>query len=80
MKSKSALLAAMAMAALANPYSSFIEPKKIAGTKKHIPIKPKVIPKGCKEFEFDGFKCIALNQKSANKKYQNYLTNRPLRA
>ena len=35
----------------------------------------KVIPKGCKVYEFDGFSCVASSDKVANKKYQKFLNN-----
>ena len=74
MKSKAGLLAFMAMATATNPnaFSSSVDPETLKGAKQ-IPKKPKIIPKGCKEFEFEGFKCIALNEKSALKKYQTFL-------
>jgi len=35
---------------------------------------PKVIiPKGCKKYNFPGFSCIAISEKSANTKYEKFL-------
>ena len=37
--------------------------------------RDKPIPKGCKRFTYeDGFETIAINQKSADKKHQKYLS------
>lgn len=37
----------------------------------------RVIPKGCKEFVFpDGFACVALNEKNAQKKWTKFLENK----
>lgn len=45
------------------------------------PSKKPVIPKGCKEFVFaDGFKCIALNERNAMKKWTNHLENKAVSA
>lgn len=35
----------------------------------------KVIPKGCKLYEFDGFSCVASSDKIANKKYRKFVNN-----
>jgi len=69
MKNKAALLGLMAMTMATD--NRFGSQKSIEGI--HNPTKPKVIPKGCKKFSFDGFECIAINEKSASKKYNNYL-------
>ena len=34
--------------------------------------KEPVIPKGCKEYFFGEFKCVAINEKSAEKKYKKW--------
>lgn len=73
MKNKAALLGVMAMAMATDMrFSSQISEEEIKKL-KYIPVKPKVIPKGCSKFSFDGFECIAINEKSALRKYNNYL-------
>ena len=56
--------------------SNKLKPKDIDVTPKKEPIA-----KGCKEFEFwhDGkqFKCVASNQKTANKKFEKWKTLTP---
>lgn len=73
MKNKSALLGFMAMAMATDMnFSSQISDETLKKG-KYIPVKPKAIPKGCSKFSFDGFECIAINEKSALRKYNNYL-------
>lgn len=76
MKNKTALLGLMAMAMATDMRFSSQVSEETLKKGKYVPTKPKVIPKGCKEFEFEGFKCIALNEKSAIKKYQKFLKTR----
>lgn len=73
MRNKGALLAFAAMAMATDMrFSSQISDETLKNG-KHIPVKPKVIPKGCSKFSFDGFECIAINEKSALRKYNAYL-------
>jgi hypothetical protein len=70
------LMAAEMMGNLDNYSSgkSSITPEKIDVTPKKKPI-----PKGCKKYEFEYmgglFSCIALNEKSAKKKFNNWRKN-----
>lgn len=46
---------------------------------KPSPEPKKILPKGCKEFKFycktgEIFECIAISQKSADKKFQSFLS------
>jgi hypothetical protein len=63
-KSKFQLLSLMAMGLAMGSQSIYKEPKKVNKPKK-------IIPKGCKEYNIDGKKIIALNEKSAVRKYNN---------
>lgn len=76
MKSRAGILAAMVAAAgiiggnLPHNSSFAVDTKRITGD---LPDKP--IPKGAKLYEYDdGFKCIAISQKSADKKRNKYLS------
>ena len=78
MKKSAALSAFMAMAmamGTRSPYSSAIDPDDLQKA-KYKPVKPKIIPKGCQEFKFEGFTCIAMNEASALKKYQKFLKHK----
>lgn len=73
--SSSQLMSIMIATSFMNNGKSSITPEKISVTPK-----PKVIPKGCKEYEFIDserglFKVIAINKKSALRKFQKLLTN-----
>lgn len=74
MKSKYIALAMMGMI-MAN-YKTHDEPINFLPKKE----PKKIIPKGCKEFIFynkegNSFKCIALSQKTAKKKFNKWLKN-----
>lgn len=68
MKSMGILAAMMAMA---SQYDNHLE-RKINLRPEDIDMTPpkKIIPKGCKVFNINGKEIVAMNEKSAQKKYQ----------
>lgn len=76
MKDRAALLGFMAMAMSTNTSFSSQSSEEEIMKLKHIPTKPKVIPKGCEEYVFNEsfgtLKVVAINKKSALKKYNKW--------
>lgn len=76
MKNKLQILAALGMMSAMTTGSTYGRGSNDGSIGNGVPDnKPKIIPKGCKEYTFYGVTVVALNRKSAKKKAAKLVSN-----